>query len=323
MSDLPTVSVIVPMYQERDHIGPCIDGLRSQTYPGDKLEFVIVDGGSTDGSRQIVLDASDRDARVRLVDNERRVAAAAANEGIKAAKGEVLCFLSAHGVPSPTYVEASVRVLLETGAAGVGGRYEHVGTDATSSAIGLAMASPYGMASPHRVAGSRREVDTISHPTFWASVYDTAGLYDETLRSNEDYELNTRVRRLVGPLVFDPSITSVYRPRRTLRALAKQFHAYGQGKAQVLRRDRSVLRPRHAVPPAAVAAAPMLLLHPGGRRALAVLGAGYAVVLAAAAAEAQPWRRGAKTSVFLAALPTMHAAWGAGLLRGIVRPPGG
>ena len=323
MSDLPTVSVIVPMFQERDHIGPCIEGLRAQTYRADKLEFVIVDGGSTDGSRDIVLGASERDPRVRLVDNERRVAAAAANEGIKAAKGDVLCFLSAHGVPSPTYVEESVRVLHETGAAGVGGRYEHVGTDARSSAIGLAMASRFGMASPHRVAGTRREVDTISHPTFWASVYETAGLYDETLRSNEDYELNARVRRLVGPLVFDPAITSVYRPRPTLRALAKQFHAYGRGKAQVLRRDVSHLRPRHAVPPAAVAAAPVLLLHPGGRRALAALGAGYSVVLAAAVAEAKPWQRGANTAVFVAALPTMHAAWGAGLLRGIMHPSGG
>ena len=58
-------------------------------------------------------------------------------------------------------------LLARTGAAGVGGTYEHVGMDRRSQAIGLATRSRFGMASTHRTATSRQEVDTISHPTFW------------------------------------------------------------------------------------------------------------------------------------------------------------
>jgi glycosyltransferase involved in cell wall biosynthesis len=318
----PTVSVIIPMYQERDHILPCVEGFLAQSYPADRLEVLVVDGGSTDGSRELVEALAAASPRVRLIENPRRLAAAAANEGIAAAKGDVLCFLSAHGVPASTYVETSVAVLLETGAAGVGGRYEHVGTDAPSRAIGLAMASPFGMASPHRTASSRREVDTISHPTFWARNYSVVGGYDETLRANEDYELNARVRRLVGPLVFDPAISSVYRPRGSLRGLAKQFYAYGFGKAEFIRREPGSVRPRHLVPPATVLfllSAPLLARHRFGAKLVIAALSAYGSVVAVATLRDRPWRHGASTAVFVGALPTMHATWGAGLLRGLMR----
>src|SRR3546814_18069928 len=119
--------------------------------------------------------------------------------------------------------------------------YEHMGTDRRSRAIGLAMSSRFGMASTHRMARSTREVDTISHPTFWRSAVLAAGGYDETLTSNEDYELNHRVRTKVGPLVFSPEIRSVYRPRSSIQALARQFASYGAGKAEVARRHPATL----------------------------------------------------------------------------------
>src|SRR3546814_5874606 len=105
--------------------------------------------------------------------------------GVSEARVEVLCFLSAHGEPADDYVSQSVKLLLSSGAAGVGGVYEHMGTDRRSRAIGLAMSSRFGMASTHRMARSTREVDTISHPTFWRSAVLAAGGYDETLTSNE------------------------------------------------------------------------------------------------------------------------------------------
>lgn len=318
---LPSVTVIVPMFNEEAHIEACVAGLWAQTY-GGPMEILIVDGGSTDRSREIVAELSRTNPNVRLVENPRRRPAAAANIGVGEARGEILCFLSAHGEPRATYVETSVDLLLATGAAGVGGSYEHVGTDPGSRAIGIAMSSRFGMASTHRVATRQQEVDTISHPTFWRQAILEAGGYDETLTSNEDYELNHRVRTRVGPLVFSPEIRSVYRPRATLRALARQFHAYGTGKAEVARLHPGSLQVRHLVPPALVvglAAAPLLALHPLGRRVVVVAAVAYAGLVAVATVVERPVDHGASATTFALSLPTMHVSWGAGMLRGLLR----
>jgi glycosyltransferase involved in cell wall biosynthesis len=320
VDDPPLVSIVVPMLDEREHIVPCIEGFLAQSYTGE-LEVLVVDGGSTDGSRELVAAVAATDARVRLLDNPKRLAAAAANVGIASARGDVLCFLSAHGVPDPDYVATSVEVLMQTGAVGVGGRYLHEGTDRPSRAIGLAMASPFGMASPHRTSTDRSEVDTISHPTFRKQPLLDAGGYDETLLRNEDYEFNYRLRAAGGRLVFSPEISSVYRPRGSLRSLGQQFFAYGRWKATVMRRHPASIRPRHLVPPTAVALvglAPAALLTRRGRRVVATGVAAYAGLEVAALVRARPAAHDASPPVFLASLPVMHGAWGAGVLAGLV-----
>lgn len=318
----PLVSVIVPMLNERHFIGPCVEGFLDQNYPADRLEILVIDGGSTDGSREVVDDLSVEDPRVRLVDNPRRVAAAAANIGIAEARGEILCFLSAHGVPDPDYVPTSVRLLTELDAVGVGGRYLHVGTEPKSKAIGLAMASPFGMASPHRSSDERVEVDTISHPTFLRQALVDVGGYDETLLRNEDYELNYRLRANGGKLVFCPEISSVYRPRASLVHLRRQFFAYGRWKATVMRRHPSATQPRHLVPPLAVLAliaAPLVAGNAVGRKVVAAGAVGYGAMLATAVLREHPEREGASVPTFVAAFPVMHGSWGLGVLVGLVR----
>jgi succinoglycan biosynthesis protein ExoA len=234
----PVVTVVVPMLNETGFIEACLEGFEGQTWPLDRLDVVVVDGGSTDGSREAVEVLSRQRDWLRVMDNPDRIVSAAFNRGIEAAKGDVVCLFSSHGVPEPAYVEQSVAVLRETGAAGAGGRYLHVGTDAGSRAIGLAMVSWFGMASPHRFAAGRGEVDTISHPAYVKAALDEVGPFDESLTRNEDYELNYRLRAAGHRLVFDPSVGSVYRPRPGLSAMARQFYWYGRGKAAVIRPPR-------------------------------------------------------------------------------------
>ena len=316
---LPVVSVVVPMLDEAGFIGACLDGFSAQTYPHDRLEVIIVDGGSTDGSRAYVERRAASEPWVRIVDNPRRKAAAAFNIGADAARGEVVCLFSAHGVPAEDYVERSVAVLAETGAAGVGGRYLHIGIDPASSAVCLAMVSPFGMASPHRSATARRTVDTISHPAYVREHLLAVGPFDERLARNSDYEMNFRLRRAGHELVFDPSISSIYRPRGSLTALARQFWWYGRWKERVARRHPGSLRPRHLVAPAATAgllAAPVVALvaGSGGRRLVAGAAVSYTALLAAAVAKAAPGAHGASARALAASFPVMHLAWGGGFL---------
>ncbi|MCZ7630137.1 MAG: glycosyltransferase [Microthrixaceae bacterium] len=144
----PLVSVIVPMLDEIDWIEACIESFRAQDHPLDRLEVVVVDGGSTDGSRELVEALAARYRWLRLVDNPDRLASAAFNRGIEAARGDVICIVGAHAEVGADFLSRSVGALSETGAGGVGGRLRHDGTDPRQQAIGLAMTSRFGMASP-------------------------------------------------------------------------------------------------------------------------------------------------------------------------------
>jgi glycosyltransferase involved in cell wall biosynthesis len=146
--DQPLVTVVVPMRDELGWIDACLEGFGAQTWPRSLLDVVVVDGGSHDGSREVVDAWASRSEWVRVVDNPRRKAAAAFNIGVAEAKGDVVCLFSAHGVPDPTYVEHSVAVLRETGVAGVGGDYRHEGLDPDRGRHGLAVR--HGVAAPVR-----------------------------------------------------------------------------------------------------------------------------------------------------------------------------
>lgn len=314
---LPPVSIVVPMLNERGHILSCLTSMAAQTYPLDKIEVLVVDGGSTDGSVELVSDLRRDRPWLRLIANPERRASAAFNRGIEAATGDVVFLVSSHGEVGPDFVERSVRALEETAAAGVGGVLRHQGDDPAGIAIGMAMTSPVGMASPFRYATSRRNVDTIGHPAYRREVLDEVGPFDETLERNSDYELNYRIRKAGHDLLFDPEIVTLYRPRGSLTELARQFWGYGRWKAHVLRRQPGSLRPRHLVAPAAVAVltiAPVLARWTVGRLGLGVAGASYGLLVVGATVAARPGRAGADTVTYALAFPVMHLAWGAGFL---------
>ena len=309
------------MRDERSYIANCLDGFAIQNYPLDHLEVLVVDGGSEDGSRQYVEARASVDGWIRLIENPLQRASAAFNRGIEAAHGEVVCLFSSHGVPDRDYVSESIRVLADTGATGVGGQYRHEGLDPVSNAIGLAMVSPVGMASPHRFGRRRAEVDTISHPAYVRADLIRIGPFDESLLRNSDYELNWRLRAAGNRLVFDPSIGSVYRPRGSLVALGRQFWSYGRWKVRVIRHHPRSLKARHLVAPFAVlgaGASPLLIRNHSGRRFVSIVGIGYAAAVAMGVRLARPRAHRASPLVMAVCFPIMHACWGAGFLASLI-----
>lgn len=317
----PVVSVVIPMRNEERSIEECIRTFDAQDHPHEALDVIVVDGMSDDSSRATVERLAAQRPWLRCIDNPDRIASAAFNRGIEAARGEVVCIVSSHGAVGPDFVSRSVQVLDETGAAGVGGRLEHVAEGATGRAIALAMTSPFGMASPFRYSNQRREVDTVGHPAYRRSVLATIGPFDESLDRNSDYELNQRIRDAGHTLIFEPTIVTTYHPRPSLQQLGRQFHDYGRWKAKIARRQPSTLRARHGVAPAFVAllaSLPVLVRFRSGRHLAAAGLIGYGCVLAAAWARNRPGREGADPVTFLLAFPTMHVSWGSGFWRGLV-----
>jgi succinoglycan biosynthesis protein ExoA len=316
------LSVVVPMFNEAESIRSCIESLERQSWPVDQLEVLVVDGGSTDASRDILDGLRPGRPWLRVVENPDRRASAAFNRGIEEAKGEYVCLLSAHGAIGAGFLESSVKVLEDTGAAGVGGVLEHVGTTRAGRAIALAMTSPFGMASPFRYSATRRAADTIGHPVYLARALEDVGRFDETLERNSDYELNYRLRKAGHQLLFEPSISSVYEVRSSLATLAEQFWGYGRSKAHVVRRQPRSARPRHLVAPLAViaaAASPIVCRSRRGRRVVAAAGLAYGGAVVVATSAARPRAHDASPIELAVAFPVMHLAWGAGFVWTVVK----
>jgi len=233
----PEVSIIIPTLQEGTSIKACIESLLGQTY--DRIgEVLVVDGGSTDQTREIV---SSFGGAVRLLDNPGVTAASAMNIGIGESRSQVVVRIDAHSEYAPDYVENSVNTLLRTGATMVGGPMRPRGTSKFGNAVALVTSTPLAVG-PGRFHYSEEEgeVDTVYLGTFFRVDIEALGQYDETNLqwAAEDQELNYRIRRSGGIVYLDPSIRSWYKPRSAPKPLAKQYRNYGLAKASTLRKHK-------------------------------------------------------------------------------------
>jgi hypothetical protein len=194
------------------------------------------------------------------------------------------------------------------------------------------MTSRFGVggASFH-VGGEPGPALTVYLGCFRRSALDRVGGYDESMVRAQDWEMNLRIRQTGGVVWFTPDLRVTYRPRHTLRALARQYHDYGRWRREVARRHPETLSLRYL-------AAPVTVAGVGGGMALAAVGAvarqpwliavGLSAPAVYAAANAAASVHSALTAPRLSAaeavrLPgiyaTMHGSWGLGFLRGLSR----
>jgi succinoglycan biosynthesis protein ExoA len=308
MSPGPTVSVVIPTFNEERHLRATLDSVRGQTY-GGIVEVIVADGQSTDRTRDVALEFSG----VRVVDNPKRAQSAGLNRALEITQGEIIVRVDGHCILANDYVERCVEALDATGAAMVGGGMTPAPdlASATQRGIASAMASRLG-AGPARfhVGGQPGWVDTVYLGAFRTDDANAVGGYAEDVGVNEDAEFAIRMRAH-GGIWFDPRIRSVYLPRSTVAALAKQFYRYGRSRALTARRHPREVRLRQLAAPALV-----LGMLSGWRRQIVVA---YALmVLVRAAREVAKDRESAAS--FAAALPVMHFCWGVGFIRGALVP---
>jgi succinoglycan biosynthesis protein ExoA len=322
--DLPLVSAIVAMRDEELFIGKCLDSLAAQDYPPTLLEVLVVDGRSTDRSREIVSAKQGSVPHLRLLDNEKRVSPAAFNIGIGEAAGQVVIIISAHSYLAPDYVSSCVAYLSQTDADCAGGPIETIGETNTARAIALAMSSSFGVGDAlFRYSEREQYVDTLAFGAYRREVFDRVGLFDEELVGSEDDEFNYRLRRHGGKLFLTPAIRSFYYGRGSFGALCRQYFRYGLGKVRVVARHPNQARLRHLIPGLFVASlilcAFLSLFSPWFALLLAVIVGGYVLVSILASvlvAARQGWR-------YLPLLPPafacLHLSYGAGFLVGVGR----
>ena len=309
----PRVSVIVPARNETATIEACLQSIFAQRVDGG-LEVIVADGRSSDGTEELA-----RSLGATVVDNPARTTPAALNAALAAAKGEIVVRFDAHGRMPPGYVEASVRALdEEEGAVGVGGWVQVEPTGPWGRAIGAALGSRFGIGNARSWRRPGRDQGRLDVETFPLGCWPTESLravggWDERFLRNQDYEMNYRLRSTGGRIVYDPAVWSYYRPRESLRGLARQYWDYGRFKALTVATAPRSVHPRQAAPVLllAILAAANLPNEAGwiARRALAA----YALLIGSVAVTSRGgWRT-------VPALMTIHGVWGAGVLAGLTR----
>ncbi|MEU3512524.1 glycosyltransferase family 2 protein [Streptomyces longwoodensis] len=312
---LPAVSVIMPVLNEERHLRGAVQAILAQEYAGE-MEVVIALGPSTDRTDEIAAALVAEDPRVHTVPNPTGRTPAALNAAIKASRHPVVVRVDGHGMLSPNYIATAVRLLKETGARNVGGIMHAEGENDWEHAVAAAMTSRIGVGNAaFHTGGQAGPAETVYLGVFRREALEQQGGYNEEFIRAQDWELNFRIREAGGLIWFSPELKVSYRPRPSVRALAKQYKDYGRWRHVVARYHAGSINLRYLAPPTAVCViaagivvgavlTPWGFLVPGG-------------YLAAIAAGSLPAGKGLPLKARLqipVALATMHMSWGWGFL---------
>ena len=234
------VSVVLPILNEERDLQESISAILAQNYSG-AFEVILALGPSSDRTNEIAKELAAADSRVVLVDNPTGRTANGLNAAIAIAKYPIISRIDGHAEISPSYLSDATSLLNKTGAVNVGGIMAAVGKSKFEKAVATAMRSSLG-----------GPADTVYLGTFKKSALLEAGGYDERFTRAQDWELNFRLRKNGGTIWFDPSVVVTYRPRSTIKALAKQYFQYGTWRRAVSRSHKGSVNLRYLAPPTAL-----------------------------------------------------------------------
>jgi GT2 family glycosyltransferase len=317
----------MPVRNEAALIAASIDAVLNGTVAPN--EIIVVDGQSTDGTREIVQQYAQRDRRVALVDNPQRTIPSALNHGWNQAAGDLIVRVDGHAIVSDNYVER-VRDHLASGQwQGVGGRKVPESGTTTGKVVAAASGSRWGVGnSRYHYAEAPEEAEHVPFGAYPRAVIASLGGWDEALLVNQDFEFDHRLRGTGGRILFDPSISSRWACSSSLRDLSHQYRRYGSGKARVGYKHPDSLRLRHVAPALlpitlVLATASLVsglvtdLLAPSlvGGFVLAMYVSAMALTAVVGKARELPLSQRIRFPIVVG---TMHLSFGIGMVRGLV-----
>ena len=322
-----TVAVIIPTLNEQRFISRCLDSVLAQTYPREKMDIMVADGGSTDTTRTIVEQYSAAYPCIRLLDNPRRVQAAAFNVGVSHSSAPFIIRMDAHATYEPHYIAECIALLSSHPEYGnVGGVCAILPQNDSLIAQANALLNHlrFGIGgAAFRVGTASADVDSVPFGAFRRDVVQQVGPMREDIGRAEDNEYNARIRHAGYIVRLDPAIRSSYFARATWADSCRQMYGNGCAIGNLLHIDRTAVGLRHLVPMAfvlsLVISAIVALFTTYGWALLAVVAGAY--LLAAIVADIQAclrygWR-------YAGILPPLffcvHVSYGVGTLVGLIR----
>jgi succinoglycan biosynthesis protein ExoA len=311
---LPGVSCVMPVLNEQRHLRDAVAGVLGQDWEGP-LELVLALGPSSDRTDQVAAELAQEDPRVRFVHNPKGRTPSGLNLAVAASHHDIIVRVDGHAVLPKDYVRIAVETLQSTGADNVGGIMAAEGVTVFERAVACAMRSRLGVGNaPFHTGGQAGPAPTVYLGVFRRQALQRVGGYDEAFTRAQDWEMNHRLIESGGLVWFTPKLRVAYRPRSTVRALAKQYRDYGRWRRAVMRQHRVTVSLRYLAPPVALLGCVAgVVVAPFWGWALVAPGT-YAVLVAVggiAVSRDEPLRVRVRVPV---AVATMHMAWGWGFL---------
>lgn len=243
-------SVIVPIKNEINHIEKSILSLLQLEDRGLGFEILLIDGNSTDGTFQLLLEKFGNHPTISILQNPEGYTPYAFNIGIRAAKGDYVLIAGARHELSKNYAILCINDLERDRAIGVaGGKAIHQYKDEVSEVIAYVMTSKFGVGTQNfRTINKSAFVDTVGTPTYRKELFEIIGLFDEALVRNQDDELNYRLHLAGYKAWLNVDATVVYTVRANLKNLWKQYEQYGYWKIYVNKKHHAVTTFRQIIP---------------------------------------------------------------------------
>jgi glycosyltransferase involved in cell wall biosynthesis len=250
--NVPFISVIIPCRNEEKYIAKCLDSVVSQDYPGERLEILVVDGMSEDGTRRIIQEYSQKHSCIKLLDNNKKIIPSALNEGIRAARGEIILRIDAHATYDRGYISQCINCMRKYSVDNVGGIcVTRPGSDSiVAKTIAIVLSHPFGVGNAYFRVGvaEPKYVDTVPFGCYNKGVFNRIGLFDEDLPRNQDDEFNARLIKSGGKILLVPDIVSYYYARDSLGKLWRMYFQYGYFKPLVMKKVGAIITWRQVVP---------------------------------------------------------------------------
>ncbi|MDQ2741305.1 MAG: glycosyltransferase family 2 protein [Chloroflexota bacterium] len=314
------ICVLIPCRNEVRHIEATLESVLAQTFPRKRMEIVVVDGMSNDGTRELLVSLAARHTNLRMLDNPGGKTPCALNIGIASTTADIVVRVDAHCFIAPDYVWCCVEVLCATGAANVGGLMRPRAENITGNAIALALRSRFGVGNGRFHYLERLEyVDTVYLGSFRREVLLEMDGFDEELVRNQDDELNFRIRDAGYGVLLSPDVVSSYAARGTHHAVWRQYFQYGFWKVRVIHKHPRSAQPKHLAPVALVGGligslSSFELLHQVWLLLPVVLYLSLTLLASAIAGRRKP----ASVPLLATVFPCLHLAYGVGFLLGIL-----
>lgn len=244
------VSVIIPLHNEEKYIRGCIESLIAQTYPKNKMEWLLVDGNSNDSTTDIINEYIDTGLYpIILLNNIKKKTPHALNMAIPKARGKYIIRLDAHSYFYPDYIEKCVYYLDTTDADNVGGIAETQAMGFIGTAIAKMLSTKFGVGgSDFRVGDGNRYVDTVPFGAFRREIFDKVGLFNTKLLRSEDNDMNARIRQNGGKIWLAEDIRFKYYCRDTINGVLKMGLQNGNALFFTIRENPKAMSIRHFIP---------------------------------------------------------------------------